>query len=134
MLVFAMMTICFAVQQLGKKINPFVLAWHIQQWLAHAKPKKASTKSNSGSSASPSDRDRDDAASVHTAPGSGGKSKAAGGSGGSTDSAANPKSKAGGSGSGGSTDSKAPVRPTFRPQRSYCGFNKILCAHDCPCA
>jgi hypothetical protein len=74
MLVFAMMTICFAVQQLGKKINPFVLAWHIQQWLAHAKPKK-STKS-SGSSASPSERDRDDAASVHTAPGSGGKIKA----------------------------------------------------------
>ena len=115
MLVFAMMTICFAVQQLGKKINPFVLAWHIQQWLAHAKPKKASTKS-SGSSASPSERDRDDAASVHTALGSGGKSKAGGG------------------GSGGSTDSKAPVRTTFRPQRSYCGFNKILCTHDCPCA
>jgi len=114
MLVFALMAICFVLQKLGKKINPIVLAWHIQQWLAHAgKSVKKPSTTNDDSGSTPDD------GSVRTAPNSGQGSKVP------KDSASSSSRGAGGSsksktGSGGSTSSKGSSVRTA--QRCHCGF------------
>ena len=107
MLVCALMAICFVVQRLsGKKINPIVLAWHIQQWLTHVKKNYKPAKSSDTASHA-------EDGSVRSAPNSGKGFKDSGGSG-SGGSAKRKAPSSGKSGGGSGSGSKASKRSKVR--------------------